>query len=263
MVRRLGLIIRNNRVLAGRSFALGLFCHTNRKLRVLTTMARVAEWRSFTTVGRPHPIPGRRHHDEHVRLLTGCDDGTGVRAHFPEIVRHAPRIPLPSQACVALCPGGAKNPLREDVLRRWPVTRYAEVARGLLARGLGVVLVGGPGDEWVRPAFEGLPVIDAIGKTGVDEALDLFSACRAVVAHDSGPMHIADLAGVPVVALFGPTSPDEKGPLGVRGQIIWGGADLPCRPCYDGIGYAPCAANACLQAITAERVIAAISEIIP
>jgi hypothetical protein len=46
----------------------------------------------------------------------------------------------------------------------------------------------------------------------------------------SGPMHIADAIGTPVVALFGRGVPSEFGPVGPEHIIIEGKVD--CRPCY-------------------------------
>lgn len=257
--QRLRLLAALRRRLAGRSFDLGLFAHANRRLRMLVWGLPVGAWRSFDiAAARPLPQPGRRHHDEHVRLLTGGDGPEQPRAAYPEVVLGAAPPDLPAGPRVALAPGGARNPLREDRPRRWPVEHYAALARLLHARGIAVILIGGPDDAWVRPAFAGVPITDLIGRTTVDGALDLFAACSAVVAHDSGPMHLADLAGAPVIALFGPTSPHEKAPIGPRSQVLWGGERLPCRPCYDGIGYADCPANRCLMEVTPEMAMAAV-----
>ena len=256
--QRLRLLATLRRRLAGRHFDLGLFGHANRRLRPLVWGLAVDRWRSFGAgASRPHPLPGRRHHDEHVRLLTGLDGPDAPRAAYPEIELRPPPAGLPPAPLVALVPGGARNPLREDRLRRWPVGHYAALARLLVARGVSVVLAGGPDDAWVRPAFAGIATTDLLGRTTVDGALDLFAACTAVVAHDSGPMHLADLAGAPVVALFGPTSPHEKAPIGPRARVLWGGERLPCRPCYDGLAYADCARNRCLEEVTPEAVLAA------
>ena len=47
----------------------------------------------------------------------------------------------------------------------------------------------------------------------VAHLLALLRQARAFVGNDSGPMHIATLAGIPVVALFGPTDPVENCPF--------------------------------------------------
>ncbi len=42
----------------------------------------------------------------------------------------------------------------------------------------------------------------------------------AVVANDSGGMHLAAAVGTPVVAVFGLTDPAQTGPLGSRIRIV-------------------------------------------
>jgi heptosyltransferase-2 len=68
-------------------------------------------------------------------------------------------------------------------------------------------------------------------------------------------MHLAFLARTPTIALFGPTRPTERLPHDVRARMLWGGAHLACRPCYDGRDYAPCPNNVCIQAIRPADVV--------
>ena len=75
-----------------------------------------------------------------------------------------------------------------------------------------------------------------------------------VITHDGGPLHLALLAGTRLIALFGPTSPHEKVPERDGVVVLWGGADLACRPCYDGNDYADCPLNVCLTEVSVERV---------
>jgi heptosyltransferase-2 len=42
-------------------------------------------------------------------------------------------------------------------------------------------------------------------------------------------MHLAAVLGTPLVAIFGPSSPDRWGPLGDCCRIVR--IDLPCSPC--------------------------------
>ncbi|MFP4166417.1 MAG: glycosyltransferase family 9 protein [Opitutales bacterium] len=53
------------------------------------------------------------------------------------------------------------------------------------------------------------------GKTGLQELLSLVQTAAAVVANDSGPVHMAAAVGTPVLALFGPTPPEAYGPYPV------------------------------------------------
>jgi hypothetical protein len=55
------------------------------------------------------------------------------------------------------------------------------------------------------------------------------SKCRYAIASDSGAMHLADVMGIKVLALFGPTSEIKNGPInGISLSNV-----IECRPCYD------------------------------
>ena len=48
----------------------------------------------------------------------------------------------------------------------------------------------------------------------------LLEECDAVIANDSGPMHIAAAVGTPVLSLHGPTNPELQGPFGERHEYL-------------------------------------------
>jgi heptosyltransferase II len=256
--------------LFGRRFDLAAVGHTNPLLRVLALTASVKQWRALNSIRlkkRLWAVPGRYHGDEYVRLITGIDGPGAERAELP-----SPNLPLTRSVLpqlqgsldnlIVLAPGGAKNPIDEQPLRRWPIESYRLVAIELLKRGFRIALTGAPCDQWVREAFNGVPFIDLIGKTTLTDQLALFCVCALVLTHDSGPLHIAQLAMTPTVALFGPTNPSEKLRDPARVRAIWGGEDLVCRPCYDNRDYAPCADNRCIKEISVAQVLRAIEEMI-
>jgi heptosyltransferase-2 len=163
---------------------------------------------------------------------------------------------------IALVPGGAKNILRDDALRRWPVENYAAVAQLLIARGHRVILTGAPDDAWTLPAFQPLlashphALLNRIGSTSLPELLALYDSCSLVITHDTGSMHIAGISRAAVLAIFGPTNPANVLPRRDRVKALWGGATLPCRPCFDGRNFAPCSFNGCVREITPAHVAA-------
>jgi heptosyltransferase-2 len=159
---------------------------------------------------------------------------------------------------VALVPGGTRNVLREGVLRRWPVASYRALAERLVRDGVDVVLVGDGHDQWVTPEFAGVRVRNEIGRHSITGTLGVLRACRLVVSHDTGPLHLARLVRTPAVALFGPTSPRSM--VGDAPDVtwLWGGAHLACRPCYDGREFARCENNLCMQSISVDEVHAAV-----
>jgi heptosyltransferase-2 len=163
---------------------------------------------------------------------------------------------------VALVPGGASNMLRQQTLRRWPVELYAQLARELTLKGMEVVLIGGPEDGWVRPAFEGQEVLDRVGILSLPEVIAAFDTCDLVISHDTGPMHMAGVSGAHLLALFGPTDPSSFLPRRNGVRAIWGGQDLACRPCYDGSDFPACPHNGCMRAIPVSFVLRQAEEMI-
>lgn len=125
-----------------------------------------------------------------------------------------------------------------------------------------VVISGAPSDQWIEPYFENLPVINLVGKTTLDGLLYLFSKSDVVVTHDSGPMHLAGMTDCKMVALFGPTNPDEKVPRREGVQYIWEKDKYSCCPCYDGKTYAPCKDNVCLRNINPNTVMFRIKDML-
>ncbi|HET9368930.1 MAG TPA: glycosyltransferase family 9 protein [Vicinamibacterales bacterium] len=149
--------------------------------------------------------------------------------------------------------------------KQWHPSRFAEVARALVdLHGATIVLTGSRGDrpivDQVLAALAGVPVIDAAGRFDLPETAALLGALDLLVTGDTGPMHLADAVGTPVVALFGPSDPRRYGPTS-PGQTVLR-VDLPCSPC--GMVRLPperCRGHVpdCMDGITVARVIDAAS----
>jgi len=103
----------------------------------------------------------------------------------------------------------------------WPVERYAAVARGLIARGLRVLVNAGPGEE---PLAEAIATQTGGAATPLSCSLSqLIAITRRValaVAGDTGPLHLACALGRPVVGIYGPTDPSRNGPFGTRFKVL-------------------------------------------
>ena len=149
--------------------------------------------------------------------------------------------------------------------RQWPPERFAWLSDRLLERGRGRVLFVGARSE--RPMVEEARrrcrlsgSVNVAGETDLGTLIALLERAALVVTNDSGPAHLADAIGTPVIVLFGPESPDHYGPLGARSVAFHAG--LYCSPCLNAANtkIAPCRGrNVCMQAIPREDVLEAVT----
>lgn len=248
------------RRLALRRYDLVLTGHADARYLALSAPVRAGQRRAF---GPGLPMPGRWHGDEYARLLDGDERAGQARLALkplrPALSPALARLLRPGKRSVLLFPGGAKNLLRDDALRRWPLAHYGALARALRAQGRSVWVGGAASDAWVRPAFKGLGCVDLIGQADLLQSLALCARADSVVTHDSGPLHLAQASGTRVIGLFGPTTPSEKVDPQARCTVLWGGEDLACRPCYDGRDYALCHDNRCLAGVLPRQVLQALN----
>lgn len=156
---------------------------------------------------------------------------------------------------VVIAPGAAYGRAKQ-----WPPERFAELARLLAERGLAAVLVGAARDaEVCRRIAAASPAVDLSGRTDLAELAALASGAHAVVANDSGAMHLAAAAGARVVAIFGPTDERRTAPLPARAgapPAVIVTTDVWCRPCL--LRECPID-HRCMTRISAARVLAHIA----
>ena len=143
----------------------------------------------------------------------------------------------------------------------WLPERFREVAERLL-KDLDVYLVFF-GDlatsSLVKEICQGLPsrVVNLAGVTSLRQLTSLISLCDVLLTNDSGPMHIADALGTPIVALFGSTSEVVTGPYRSSGVVIHKHVD--CSPCYQRT----CPIDfRCMKRIEADEVYGAIQKVL-
>lgn len=150
--------------------------------------------------------------------------------------------------------------------RRWPVERYARLARGLADRNdVRLVVTGLPDERRLVQALlhEGPPgTLDLCGALDAPALLALLARAELLVTNDTGPLHLADALGTPCVALYGPNTPHRYGPRGPRSRALF--ADLPCSPCLDdrSMKRSSCRDHRCLRAIEVDAVLAACDQLL-
>lgn len=153
---------------------------------------------------------------------------------------------------VVLLPAASKG------LKQWPTAHFAALARRLLAAGLPVQVVGGPGEEPTLAAVAGEAAVVPTGLP-LDALAAVLGASRLVIGGDTGLLHLAAAAGAAVIGLFGPTAPGRWGPPADRGVALW--RALPCAPCSDhGAGRCRVAGRPCLDALAPAAVWSAVRD---
>ena len=162
----------------------------------------------------------------------------------------------------------AIHPFGSIYEKTWPIERFAETASELQERfGLQAVILGAKGDI---PGFEPFRQLfpkgscDLVGKCSIRTTQAVLRRSTFFLGNDSGVMHLAAAAGLPLLALYGPTSPARFGPWGEKTAVIYSGFDCsPCRQKY----FTECEAAAggkpaCIDSIKVETVVAECARIL-
>lgn len=201
------------------------------------------------------------------------------RMHFVPTQQERERIsslvPLAPSArvLVAVFPGGGSNPGMELTAKRWPLDRYREIAHRLVHElDAQVLLIGGKDDvplnQSLLDGLNGLEVpkdmvLNLAGKTSFGESAALLERCALFIGNDSSPMHLAAAVGIPVIAIFGPTSPQEYGPYPLDDPThisLW--HNPHGRPCFFLGKLQPCTDCTCMQSVTVDEVWSAVQTLL-
>ncbi|MFK5913614.1 MAG: lipopolysaccharide heptosyltransferase II, partial [Woeseiaceae bacterium] len=115
--------------------------------------------------------------------------------------------------------------------KRWPLEYYAELASKLNKQGFQILILGSEKDyvagEIIRKDNN---AINLCGKTKLEDSIDLLSICKSAVTNDSGLMHIAAAVDIPLVAIYGSSTPEYTPPLTNKAVIQY--LSLECSPCF-------------------------------
>lgn len=110
------------------------------------------------------------------------------------------------------------SPCSSHPLRNWAVGRYARVADHAVQQlGMQVILSGGPGayekrfGAAIQEAMSSA-ALNLVGRDTLQQSLALLERAAVVIAPDSGPAHMANAVGTPVIGLYACTNPARSGP---------------------------------------------------
>jgi len=167
--------------------------------------------------------------------------------------------------------------------KQWPVVHFRQVVQGLVADGVQVLLTGGASanDQALVAEARGAgaepDLIDVSGQLDLRQVRCLLGRADAYLGPDTSVTHLAAAVGVPVVALFGPSQPENFGPWPnghaptqpwqrraqrqqVRNLVVLQGPDRPDRPQCVPCNRMGCSQSAdsrsdCLEGLAPQRVL--------
>lgn len=262
------------------------FCH------LAGIPVRVGESKEFggaTLTTAAEPGPDEEHQAlRNLRLLAAAGipaQGDHLELELPlpaaysaqRLLRDAGGDPLRPYAVVA--PGASAGS------RRWPAEQFGAVVAGLRRLGLAPVIVGGSNDHElaatvlatsrersadplaappapgssIPAAGEDLPAptVDLAGRTSVPEMAALVAGAALVVTNNSGPMHLAEAFGRPMVVAFAGTELESQWePRHAPARLLR--RPTSCSPCY---GFDCPYDLACLD-VTPAQVLAAAADLL-
>lgn len=143
--------------------------------------------------------------------------------------------------------------------KQWPFEYFQQLTKLItLKLKANVFLLGGKKEKVMnRTLAQKLKkqVYDTGHNNSLLEFAGFISLMDAVVSSDSLGMHLAIALGKKVIALFGPTCPQEVSLYGQGAKLF---AGVPCSPCYKPA----CPDLKCMKAITPEQVFNEIKKIL-
>ena len=154
----------------------------------------------------------------------------------------------------------------------WPSKCWEAVRYGALAKRLWVdhrlrsAVSWGPEEAALADAVAGASdgAATPTPATGIADLVALSRAAAAVVAGDTGPLHLAAAVGTPVVGIYGPSDPARNGPWSDLDQVVSAAGSCQCRldrqpRSSPGVVVRRCSqSRRCLDEIEMEDVLASV-----
>lgn len=151
--------------------------------------------------------------------------------------------------------------------RRWPLENFSAVLNHLPeVASLKVLLLGSKSERpYVAKLYESLndeikkKAFNLAGELSLPELIAVLKRTQLLLTNDSGPLHLADVLGVPVFSLWGPSAPWIYGPKGRRHRAFY--RPIYCSPCVHLTTEPPCRGDhQCLKRLEWEPIAHEISK---
>ncbi len=148
------------------------------------------------------------------------------------------------------------HPGASRIERAWHLDRFLETGRQMSKEGYEVVFVSGtniavhPFRLMINPSLK--------------DFVELLQDSAVFIGNDSGPLHLAQQSGTPVVGIYGPGNPLTTGPRGITSHRVVYHA-FPCSPFRQKF-FEECSPSTngkpfCLETITVNEVLKSAMEL--
>lgn len=116
----------------------------------------------------------------------------------------------------------------------WPPEYFAQLAERLISEcGADVIFFGTVAEKDIATRIRShmkSRAISLVGETSMRELAAMFASCSVFIGNDSGAMHVAAAAGLPVIGIFGSTDPEGTAPVTQQFTLIR--EIVSCSPCF-------------------------------
>ncbi len=148
-------------------------------------------------------------------------------------------------------------------LKNWPVDQFAAVVNKLVKQhDVAFLLIGMPedraaGQELIGMLERPMAVHNICGETSLQELMAILASADGLLTVDTGAMHIAAAAGIPVVGIFRCISAQRWRPLCDRCEVV----SIQLSECPQSGPPEVCPEKACLDKLPVESVMCAAEKL--
>lgn len=143
--------------------------------------------------------------------------------------------------------------------KRFPEEKFVRLCDLLKSTDIKIILIGGEEDKkisaYIITNSQNKNLINATGDLSILESTELIKRAALLITNDSAPLHIANSAGIKVIAIYGATVPSFGFyPYG-KNDIVIETHGLSCRPCsIHGGNKCPVGTFDCMMKISEENI---------
>jgi ADP-heptose:LPS heptosyltransferase len=161
---------------------------------------------------------------EYLRLLESIGIKTDDTKKFVYFNNEAKKSVIDKLGPIATGQYAVLSPSSGNKIKRWPPERFAEVSDYIAQKYMPVVVIGAVSDRdevaQMMTHISNPRVLNLSEQLSVEELKALVAGASLFVSVDTGPLYIAEAAGVPTIDLVGPVSEYVQPPRGPRNIVL-------------------------------------------